>query len=381
MEVDENLQAIAAFVRKNAESLVENKLLWKSSAIKTTPKEFGEMCVAVFNECVANDRERYLQQISQKLEAVTKEKSALEKEIESVTMAPVTANAQLTEKNEQLRKEIGEMEDELRLIQSRLQRKDKAFEDRIRQKNAQVGQMNVVIEEMMNAQQTLARKLAELKASAMRMQRGQLRLARRAKTMIETQIEETIESGASNFEVAGSNKLTKIAETLADEKDELRTAQRQAHAVLEVLEEMGVKVCAVDDLPKYLNNLKKSISDVVENRRTQAVNKLRSEVEQQLPGIKLGKGNLADAVERHLAMKIKEKESECDEVIRKGEEREKKLRQQLNEAIAKIEKLQATRGDDMSYLEELEQSKHEYEEQQRKLDAQMNALSLGKMRL
>ena len=102
MEVDENLQAIAAFVRKNAESLVENKLLWKSSAIKTTPKEFGEMCVAVFDECVANERERYLQQISQKLEAVTKEKCALEKEIEAAATAPVTANAQLTEKNEVL---------------------------------------------------------------------------------------------------------------------------------------------------------------------------------------------------------------------------------------------------------------------------------------
>lgn len=380
MQTNENLRTIATILKDSAEKMVENRMLWKSREIKTTPQEFGKMVMSVFNECLQHERELYLEQITQRLVAVTKERKALEKAIESIQTAPQATNEQFFEKNEKLRAEISQMEEELKMIQMRQTRKDKAFRDKIRQKNAQVNQTNLVIEEMLNFQQALAQQLAELKAATVRMQRGQIRLGQRARVMVETHIQETMEDCASNFEILRSQRFTKIADTLSDEKDELNDVRRQGQAVLDVLEELGVKVCAIDDLPRNLDRIKDSITSAVERRRDNVVDGMRDDILRAFPGIKIGKGNIADVIESYVADQIKLKEKECEEVLRKGEQREKKLRQQLNEAIGQIERLQGVRGDDMAYLADLEMSRHEYEEQQRKLDEQMSALHLGKLR-
>jgi hypothetical protein len=95
-----------------------------------------------------------------------------------------------------------------------------------------------------------------------------------------------------------------------------------------------------------------------------------------LPGIRIGNENISVAVDRYINERIRAKELECQQILRKGEARERKLKEQLDRALLKIQKLQNS-GEDYGYLDDFEKSRRLWEERQAKLDATMRALNLG----
>ena len=369
---------IAALIRCSAEQLVKDKFLWRSNAIKTSPEEFAQMLLDAFIESVDNEREQYLRQLTDRLYRVNKERKSFEVEVEATVAAPDSEIATFGRQNDELKGQIVAFEEELKSLEWKYNRKQKFYKEKLKKKAAQIQNINELIERMSAAKHALSEQLGGLKASVVRMQRGQIRLAAQAKTMIAAHVEEAIEEQMVNCESQNAKQVAKVEDAVDEQEEKLKEAEHEAQVILDALEEMGVKVCSVEELPRKLNTIKANVQDVIEVKQKEAVENLRKEIAAQLPGIDVSSGNVVDAVGRHLAAKIKEKEKECNEVLRKGEARERKLRQQLDGAIAKIQKLQSSRNDDLAYLDEFEKSKRQYEEQQRRLDEQMSALGMGK---
>lgn len=378
MTQKEAYESIATLIRCSAEQLVKDKFLWKSSTIKTSPEQFSQMLLDAFFESINNEREQYLKQLTERLYRVNKERKSFEVETQATKAAPDSELAELSKENDELKAQIVAFEEELKSLEWKYNRKQSFYQEKLKQKAEQVQQIHALLEHLAGSHQVLARQLEGLKSSAVRLHRGQVRLAMQAKAMILSQIEEMIEEKTIEYESEYSGKLAKVEDAIEEQHEQLRQAEREAKTILDALEEIGVKTCPVDELPKKLSTLKENVRETLDHKREAAIENLRKEVQTQLPGIDIAQGNIADAVTKHLTAKIKEKEKECNDLLRKGEARERKLRQQLDEAISKIQKLQNSRNEDLAYIDEFERSKRLYEEQQRKLDEQMSALGMGK---
>lgn len=378
MNQDERVIAIANYLGASSEQLVREKALWKSPEIKCTPEEFSKMMKDAFFEAIKSDREDHLAELTRRLSRVYAERNELENQFANGNLGVEDSCSVLDKQNEELKTDVERLEGDVKGLEWKHNRKTKSYQDKIKVKNDHVTQINKVAESVLQAHQTLSAQLDELKRSSLRLQRGQLRLCRQAKTMLITQIEESVEEQAQQNSTRHTREVSRMSTALSEEKANLREAERQAKLMLDGLSDMGVRVCSVEDLGKRASAVKDSIDEVIDRECSKALDKVRRDLESELPGIELRGANIADAVQRYLNDQIRAKEKECQEMLRKGEARERKLRQKLDEAIMKIQRLQDSRSQDMGYLDEFERSKRAYEEQQKRLDERMNALSLGK---
>lgn len=371
----DGIQRVTAYLASTAEQLVRDKALWESPGIKTTPEEFAQMVTNELRQCLENEREQYLTQLNERLAKVSKERKEMEMEFIHVNSASDDSIAAATRGNDEFKVQIESLEGELKALEWRFSRKDQVFQEKLRRKNEEVISINKVVEATIDAQQDLAQQVGRIREATGKLHRGQIRLVRQSKTMVLTQIEESTEAGCSRLDARHSKELARASATLASEKAELASAERQAKAMLDSLEELGVTVCALDDLPRSVETVKHSIEAMIEDRKEQAIERLRREIEDQFQGMSIKGENIADAIEKHVTETIRRKEGECNEILQKGETRERKLRQKLDEAIAKIQMLQNERSDDLRYLDDFERSRRQYEVQQRTLDEKMSALS------
>jgi recombination DNA repair RAD52 pathway protein len=276
---------------------------------------------------------------------------------------------------------VESLEGELRSCERRSARKESALEERLRAKSQALASATQLVQKVRHSQQQLARQLSDLRASASKMRRAQLHVLRQARAVVGARVGQSIEAAVRRCQQDNARRVAQAAAEMAQLQDEQAGLEAQARALVDVAAEMTsdgrLRSISADDFPERVAEIQNAIEEVVEARREQAVTRLREDIARQFPGIEFRGANVAAAVKSHIRERIRAKEHECQEILRKGELREKRLREKLDDALARVQKLQGKSGQDFQFLDEFERSKREWEDQRRKLDAKMSALVSG----
>jgi hypothetical protein len=173
-------------------------------------------------------------------------------------------------------------------------------------------------------------------------------------------------------------RVSQVSGELGRLQDEQSALENEARVLIDIAAEVTgdsrLRAISAEDFPERIGEIQNAIEEAIETRREAAVDRLKQEVGRQFPGIEFSGTSVAASVKDHIRERIMAKERECQEILRKGELRERRLREKLDEALQKVQRLQNEAGEDFQFLDDFERSKREWEDQRRKLDARMSAL-------
>jgi hypothetical protein len=339
------------------------------------------MMVKVFEEVLASDREKYLFQLIDQLTAICAERDKLQTELESQEASAESQTSRISQQNDELRNEVEILEKELKQLQWKRSLNQKSYHQRLQFKQEQTKLMKALIITAQKTGHELSQSVRDLKSTALALKSGQIRLLQQSKRVIHKEISQFIHNSVSGINKQENRLLDEAASTLSEVRKEEQKLAEEATRMLETIREFCGRDLdvGVDEFMSRQSEIRDFIKLGIERRQHKAVERVKEEIARQLPGIRFGDESLSVAVDRHINERIKAKELECRDILKKGEARERKLKEQLDKAMRKIQRLQSS-GDDYRYLDDFERSRKMWEERQAKLDATMKALNLGSPR-
>jgi chromosome segregation ATPase len=361
--------------------MVRGKQVLQGADLTVTPEELSDMMARTFRETLESRREQYVYELIDKLTSIQKERDELELQFTQGETEAQISFGEFSTRNNNLRSEIDSLESELRTLERRIARKESACQERVREKEQELVSIIALAEEIQRSEQQLSHQLGDLRAAANKMKRGQTNLLRQARTVVTKRISECIETEVKRCQMEHSKRISQASAELSQANGEQRDLENQARAFVNVAAEVTgdsrLRLISVEEFPERVAQIRNAIEEAVESRREAAVRRLREDIARQFPGIDFGGVSAATAVKEYIRERIRAKEKECQEVLRKGELREQRLREKLDQALRRVQKLQGQATEDFRFLDEFERSKREWENQRRKLDAKMSALTSG----
>ncbi|KAK8891821.1 hypothetical protein M9Y10_029043 [Tritrichomonas musculus] len=376
------ITSLASYLRSTVEQLHRDRLILQLTGGSVNSNELSQNMVDVFQTTITSDREKYIDELISKLAKIKNEKGNIEVELSQIQLQNSKETDLLSQENEQLKAQVEALESKRKNVEWKQQRKEKTYRNQLKEKETQVMQFKQLIDTVQDAEQTLFQKIKEIRSSFAKLQRNQIRLLNQAKTMCTTQIIETIELAVSQQQSIYSKKEGEITQYIDHEKRQQEQLTNQSQQMLDILngfigDDPSVKPIAfsIDDFCNRSSEVREFINDIIEAKKKSAVQSLKRQVIESLPGINIGENqNITEAIDMHLKARIKAKEIECQKILKESEQREALLKQKLKEAIEKIQKLQDSESD-FRYMEEFDKQKTEWENNYKKLDETMSIIS------
>lgn len=375
------MDELVSYLKTTLRDMITDQVIFQSPNIKVDKEQFIENCVQILKQSVRSDREKYLYQLIEKLGRINAEHQEIEDKYEKAKIQGDSTTKSCKRKNEELKNTLESLESQLKSLEFRSARKEKAYKEKIEEKNQMASKMNSIVNSIQTSTNDLYKQLSSLRNSALKMKTGPSRLIARAKTYCLSQVEEAIEKTESDLQDRKTNQLAKITTTIAMESSEQKSLERKCQSMLDAV--WAIKPDAdhpnvsPHDFPKRFNEVRDFIDSSLESRKEHAVEDLKQELQQVIPGIRFDSVDVHAAILKRMKEEIKIKENQCQSILNKGEAREKRLRQKLDEALNKIQRLQSVNTNEVVDLEEFERSKNSWEEQKKRLDQTMQSLSFG----
>jgi hypothetical protein len=370
---------IVNFLQTSVERMVRDKQVLQSATAKVFPRDVAQMMVATFYEAVEAPREQYVHQLIDRLSAIQAERDNTESQSVELEATCQMDFGRASRQNDDIRSEIDSLETELRALERRHARKEKVCQDRLAVKTSELEELSQFLSLAQESQQQLQRHVSEVRSSVNKMKRGQLHLLRQARTILSNQIDEALDHVSARQKQVQSRKIGKISAALSEIQAEQLRLEDESKSLLDcIADTVGnsrLRLITAEQIPQKLGDIRAAIAAAIEARREKAADQLKQDVAKQFPGIDFGEMTVCEAIRKYTLERIRAKKLECQQILRKEELREKKLKEKLDEALRKIRKLQKGSQQSFQSLDELERSKREWEEQQRKLDAKMSALT------
>jgi chromosome segregation ATPase len=360
--------------------MVRGKQVLQASGAVVSPEELSDQMAVTFREALESRRERYIYELIAKLQSIQHERDELEESVHSESSAVVEVGASATQ-NDVHRSELESLENELRVQERRIARRESVCQERLRERTHELASLSGLVVTVQSSTRQLSREIGDLRASVATVRGGQLGLLRQSRIAVTNRARDVIEAAVRRCEEDRARRISRSAAELVQLQNEQSTLENHARTLIDVAAEITgdarLRSIGVEEFPDRVPQIQNAIEEAVEGRRDAAVARLKEEISRQFPGIEFGGESVAAAVRNHIRERIRAKEHECREILRKGEMRERRLREKLEEALRRVHKLQGHSGEDFRFLEEFERSKRDWEEQRRKLDAKMSALVSG----
>ena len=381
-KIDKTEQQIEAYLKITFE-----KMLRDGEILKERPEDFSiedavQKIGETFEANMRSERENYLRELILRLSNTYQECIDIRDKYEETKKGVGMTAIDISKENEKLTEEIKALEERYNALKTEKQAKEKAYKESLSGKKQTLKNINMSIEEMQAAQQSLAKQVEGLKSSMLKIRGGQKRMIKQVKSMILSEIEKVIDNNQQREKEMHDQKIQRLDAAISAEKAEQKRLQRQCQMALDAIysispQELSATRITVDELPSRIEDVKDVISKSIEYKKSSAIKKMRQDIAQAIPGIDVSSGNIIDAINRNLEEKLRQKEEECKRIIRKGEERERLLKEKLEEALSQIKELQDGPGAHLDILDDVEKQKSIWEANRDKLDAKMSALSLG----
>ena len=343
LSIDERYDQVVEYLRESIEKLVNTKMVSPNKKRYIDAAYVSSRLVEVLKNSLSSEREDHLEQLMLQLSKLNAEKENLERELAQVKGSTERETIRYTQENEQLQQQFAQIEDELKTIEWRQTTKEAAYKADLKQKQKQLRSLKNVINSSHQIQQNLSDEVANLKKAVIKTHKNQVKLIRRAKELCTEKLKETLELESQRQNMNEAQEIKELQNTLLKEKAEYRKNQRLCQSLLNAVWAIS-KEPPLDITPETftqkLPELKTYIQRALNYHKKIAIAELKEEVTKQIPDIDFDTDNVIESVQSYIAKKVQEKDLEYQRIIKRGEEREKRLKQKLQDALTRIEQQQ-----------------------------------------
>lgn len=371
--------SVVEYLRTSINKLVNVKMTTASKKHRIDPSTVSSRLVDVLKSALSSEREQHLEQLMLKLAQLQSEKSRLEVQLKMVKGGADRETERYLQENSQLKERYSQLEDELKTIEHQHSVKEQMYREELKKKRDELGKLRKIIEVAQNTQQELTQEAKQLKQVAEKMQRNQIRLLRRAKELCLEHLTQTLSEENEKETQEQATQLSNLASVLKHEKLQQAKNERRCQQLLDAIWAMRSDTDHPDitpaDFTKRLPELKVFVENALDYHRKLAVDSLKAEVKKAIPDIEFGEGEtVIESVQRYIDRKVREKEGEYERVLKRGEAREKRLRDKVQASLGKVQDMEPKAGSDDDILADLDNMKREWELRKRQLDEKMKAI-------
>ena len=219
----------------------------------------------------------------------------------------------------------------------------------------------------------------ELKSSMIKLKIGEQRIINQNKEIINDKIEEIKINNNEKKKKVFENKVTQINKILEKEKEENKNLENLCKISLKSIysiapEGIDIPSISLMDIPNNLDKLQNFVNESIKIRKKNAIEEMRKDISNKIPGIDIEKGNIAEIVTKHIEERLKLKEIELEKKIKRKEYIEKKLEENLEKALNDIKQLEKTGNDTLNYMEYFEKHNKIDEIERKKFEEKMMVL-------
>lgn len=322
-----------------------------------------------------------------KLSGLQAEKDRLERELKRIRGSADKETDRYLKENSELKAQYSKLEGELRTIEFEQAEKEKIYREELAKKREELNRLQNIIDVAHSTQQILSAESSETKRAALKMQRNQMKLLHRAKDLCTEHLQQVLREETERQTREQSDQLALLEKSLSEEMVEKARNERRCQQLLNAVWSMRDDIDHPDITPENfvqrLPELKQYVEDALDYHRKVAVKELKSEVKTAIPDIEFSEGEtVAESVQRYINSRVGQKESEYQRVLQRGEEREKRLRQKLQDSMRKVKQMQSYEKQDSEdeLMASLDQMKSEWDLKKRQLDEKMRQLKTSSVR-
>ena len=379
LEGVDRYDSVVEYLRTSINKLVNVKMTTASRKHRIDPSTVSSRIVDVLKSALSSEREQHLEQLMLKLAQLQSEKSRLEVQLKMVKGGADRETERYLQENSQLKERYSQLEDELKTIEHQHSVKEQMYREELKKKRDELGKLRKIIEVAQNTQQELTQEAKQLKQVAEKMQRNQIRLLRRAKDLCLEHLTQTLSEENEKETQEQATQLSNLTSILKHEKLQQAKNERRCQQLLDAIWAMRSDADHPDitpaDFTKRLPELKVFVENALDYHRRIAVDSLKEEVKRAIPDIEFGEGEtVIESVQKYIDRKVREKEGEYERVLKRGEEREKRLRDKVQASLGKVQDMEPRAGSDDDILAVLDNMKREWELRKRQLDEKMKAI-------
>ena len=379
LEGVDRYDSVVEYLRTSINKLVNVKMTTASRKHRIDPSTVSSRLVDVLKSALSSEREQHLEQLMLKLAQLQSEKSRLEVQLKMVKGGADRETERYLQENSQLKERYSQLEDELKTIEHQHSVKEQMYREELKKKRDELGKLRKIIEVAQNTQQELTQEAKQLKQVAEKMQRNQIRLLRRAKDLCLEHLTQTLSEENEKETQEQATQLSNLTSILKHEKLQQAKNERRCQQLLDAIWAMRSDADHPDitpaDFTKRLPELKVFVENALDYHRRLAVDSLKEEVKRAIPDIEFGDGEtVIESVQKYIDRKVREKEGEYERVLKRGEEREKRLRDKVQASLGKVQDMEPRAGSDDDILADLDNMKREWELRKRQLDEKMKAI-------
>ena len=282
------------------------------------------------------------------------------------------------EEFENLQTQIFEAEKTLKNALWKKERKESAFLERIRLKDRQLEQIYELIERTELSIRDLDNSIQGIKKSSMKMNKGLLQLYNQAHNLCKAQVQEVVQHNIENYQYLKEKKLSKIQKHIDILKvpDREKTLKKMLDSIWNINPDLPHPLVDLHSVQYHLDDIHEFLETAISQKQEETFQIFDKKVQLAFPEIPHEEGETFEtALNRHIKTIHNEKDKECQEFLRKADEREQFLHAKLDEALNKIQILQnAAEMQDFDVLNEVEEAKSTLDQSKRDLDEKIKQL-------
>ena len=375
-----NLKELEDYIRKTVNYLIKSKRILQYRDQPISQEEISDKLIEILHSSLADEKEQYIQSEIEQLVKLNQEQIQLETSLRNLKVEGKREMSRLMQENEQLHEKQKSIQADADILTWKQSQREKNLKTQLQLKENQLFKLHSLIDSTKQIQTQLSNQVVELRAYTQKMQKRQIKTISKAKSICLSQILDSQEQLSQQVQMQQQFKIQKIQEQIFEEKKRQQQLNILAQALLNSIWTLGegeLQHPNIDssNFTQNISEICKFIQDSLDRQKSIAVHNLEIEVQQTIPGLKLTKGEkIDDAVTRYLKEQLAKKEKECEDLLRKGEERELFLQKKLDESYHQIQNLNHSQIEEFDFSE-IENMRSKWEQKKHQLDQTMKVLS------
>ncbi|OHT15734.1 hypothetical protein TRFO_13906 [Tritrichomonas foetus] len=380
-EATQILEDLITFIQTTIEQMVSNKMILQSNGQKISPEHLSRKLIQVLRKSLASEREEYLQRMLQKLFKLTADHNDLKEEYENVCRNSRRESHKIRAENEDMERQYAILQSQLQAYENKKSKREMNCHVALQRKQEAIDNLHGILDTAESTQYALKKQLTSIQIAISRLQRGQIKMIQEAKAMCIEQMQESLQEMRAVKQSQLNSHAAKLKKSIQKAINENKQLSKTCDSMLQAVWQLTPEgeshpQITSKDFRHRVSEVCAFIDRTVEIQRTKQEKSLKSDVKKLIPDIKFNEfQSISESVNSYIKQQMVSKEQDYREILRKGAEEEKKLREKLEKAKIKIQKLQnASQSEGFSFVDQFNNENNDWDQQKMILDKTLNEL-------
>lgn len=372
-------EEIGQYIVDKFQYMVDNKELLRSLPDTYDRAVPSQLIYKAFQDSLKCEREKYLRTLIKELSDIYATCIEIQSKYNETKTTPCIDVPKIVDENNELKNMCADLEKQCQLADNEYIKIEKTQKAKLDEKKLKLNSFNKTIETIQTTQQMINNQVDQFKSSYLKTTAVTKKMFNQSRLWCYEQAEKCAEMNHDHILDSHQNKIDQLNDKIAAEKMERRRLEKLCQNTLNSIESISdgkerINI-PISDLPSEIGRVKQYIERNIKKCKQNAIQTLRSEIATSIPGIEVQSGNIMTAVNKALEDRVRQKEIECQRVIRKAEESERRLQAELDDVLSRIKKYQSAQSMNLDIISEIEKTKMDWNESKKALDEKMNMLS------